>query len=269
MNPMIMVAPNGARKTKADHQALPITPKELADEAVACVKAGATAYHVHVRDEAEKHSLDAGRYREALAEIRAAVGDQMLLQVTSELAGVFQKKDIVQLAETLVPEYMSVAVREIAPSEADEAEAKRFYADCLARGTRLQHIVYSPEDLARFARLWPEGEHASVLFVLGRYSTQQLATPADLLPFIQTLNDSHLAENSAWTICAFGRTELASLTAAAILGGHCRIGFENSCEEPDGSVSHSNGERVKTLNSLLSALGAMPGDIEVARRVLG
>ncbi|NBB83711.1 MAG: hypothetical protein GVY28_09935, partial [Alphaproteobacteria bacterium] len=64
---LLMVAPNGARKTKADHPALPIGPAELAATAVACRDAGAAAIHLHVRDEAGGHSLDAGRYREAIA----------------------------------------------------------------------------------------------------------------------------------------------------------------------------------------------------------
>jgi uncharacterized protein (DUF849 family) len=82
-----MVAPNGARKTKADHPALPIGPAELAATAAACRDAGAAAIHLHVRDEAGGHSLDAGRYREATAEVRAAIGEAMIVQITTEAVG--------------------------------------------------------------------------------------------------------------------------------------------------------------------------------------
>jgi uncharacterized protein (DUF849 family) len=47
---ILAVAPNGARKTKADHPALPMTPEEIAMTAAACHEAGAAMIHLHVRD---------------------------------------------------------------------------------------------------------------------------------------------------------------------------------------------------------------------------
>jgi len=59
--PMILaVAPNGARKTQADHPAVPISPAELAATAAAAQAAGASMIHLHVRDGAQKHILDVG-----------------------------------------------------------------------------------------------------------------------------------------------------------------------------------------------------------------
>jgi uncharacterized protein (DUF849 family) len=46
----IMVAPNGARRTKQDHPALPMNAAETARCAAACHAAGAAMIHVHVRD---------------------------------------------------------------------------------------------------------------------------------------------------------------------------------------------------------------------------
>ena len=54
---MIAVAPNGARKTKADHARLPILPSELAQAAEDCLAAGCCMIHLHVRDKNDKHSL--------------------------------------------------------------------------------------------------------------------------------------------------------------------------------------------------------------------
>lgn len=45
----IAVAPNGGRRTKADHPAIPLTPEELALTARDCLDAGAAMIHVHVR----------------------------------------------------------------------------------------------------------------------------------------------------------------------------------------------------------------------------
>ena len=49
-----MVAPNGARKTRRDHPALPVSIKETVEEAVQCYAAGATVLHGHVRGKQEQ-----------------------------------------------------------------------------------------------------------------------------------------------------------------------------------------------------------------------
>ncbi|MEC8515837.1 MAG: 3-keto-5-aminohexanoate cleavage protein, partial [Pseudomonadota bacterium] len=60
--PRLMVAPNGARRTKADHPAIPVTIQETVETALACAAVGAQAMHLHVRDADQQHVLDAGLY---------------------------------------------------------------------------------------------------------------------------------------------------------------------------------------------------------------
>ena len=86
--PRLMVAPNGARRGKSDHPALPIELDELVETAIACNQAGAEGIHVHVRDDQGHHSLDVGLYRESIAAIEQAV-PELFVQVTSEAAGRF------------------------------------------------------------------------------------------------------------------------------------------------------------------------------------
>ena len=68
---LVMAAPNGARKTKADHPRLPITIEETVEAAVDAYEAGAAILHAHVRDDAGGHSLDHHRYRDLLAAMAA------------------------------------------------------------------------------------------------------------------------------------------------------------------------------------------------------
>src|SRR5262245_8845842 len=110
---MIMVAPNGARRTKTDHPALPLTPTELAEEARACTAAGATAIHLHVRDREGRHTLDASRYREATAAIREATGPDFVIQITTESVGRFSARDQMSCVRALRPQSASIALREI------------------------------------------------------------------------------------------------------------------------------------------------------------
>ena len=72
-----MSAPNGARRSKDDHEALPLTPEELAACAESVADAGAAMLHLHVRDKQGKHSLDPDSYRAAISSIRDRVGDQI------------------------------------------------------------------------------------------------------------------------------------------------------------------------------------------------
>ena len=46
--PRLMVAPNGARRGKGDHPALPITDAEMIATARACHTAGADGIHLHI-----------------------------------------------------------------------------------------------------------------------------------------------------------------------------------------------------------------------------
>ena len=56
--PKLMVAPNGARPTKKDHPAVPVTISETVETAKACYRAGAEGIHFHMRDEEGQHILD-------------------------------------------------------------------------------------------------------------------------------------------------------------------------------------------------------------------
>ena len=86
---LLAVAPNGARKTKADHPEIPITPDEIAQAAAACAEAGASMIHLHVRDNDDKHTLDPDAYRSAIAAIRRETGDRLVIQATSEAVGIY------------------------------------------------------------------------------------------------------------------------------------------------------------------------------------
>ncbi|HEY1886848.1 MAG TPA: 3-keto-5-aminohexanoate cleavage protein, partial [Roseiarcus sp.] len=84
---VLAVAPNGGRKTKADHPALPLTPSELARTANECLERGASMIHLHVRDAEGQHCLDPEVYRATMAEVCQEVGDRLVVQITSESLG--------------------------------------------------------------------------------------------------------------------------------------------------------------------------------------
>lgn len=262
---LIAVAPNGARRGKGDHARLPIGPAELAEAARAAADAGAAMIHLHVRDAAGRHSLGAEHYLPALAAVEAAVGERMIVQCTSEAAGVYQPAEQRAAMRALRPAAMSLALREIVP-EGDEAEGGRFLAWAADSGILPQIILYTPDEVVRLARLVDAGvvpwRRPPVLFVLGRYTPGQRSRPADLLPF--------LAANTPqfpWMVCAFGPQEGAAGLAAALLGGQVRLGFENNLLLPDGQPAADNAALVALLTRSLALQGRRPASAAEARRL--
>lgn len=264
---ILAVAPNGARKTKADHPALPMSASEIAHTAAECREAGAAMIHLHVRDRSGGHSLDADLYREAIAAVRREVGEGLVIQVTSEAVGRYSPDQQIAMVREVMPEAVSLAVREILPDPSRERAAADFYSWARHSGILVQHILYSKDDLAQFDQLVARGvvpgDRHCVLFVLGRYSPGQRSTPCDLLPFLTGGEVSH-----DWFICAFGALETACAVTGAALGGHARVGFENNLLMPDGEPAGSNADLVATTAKLVSGIGRRLADAGQARAMM-
>ncbi|WP_417838642.1 3-keto-5-aminohexanoate cleavage protein [Tritonibacter scottomollicae] len=247
----MMVAPNGARRGKGDHPALPVTTAEIAETARACHVLGAQALHLHVRDGEGVHSLDAGRYRAAIAAV-AESAPTMGVQITTESAGLFDVPAQLACLEALRPAAASVSVREMAR---DAGLAARVYALCAEAGTEVQHILYSPACVAQLKAWYKDGtvplKMRDAILVLGQYATGQPGRPAMLPAFLKEIAPLQLR----WTLCAFGPEEHACLLAAITAGGQVRIGFENSLGAQDAAPWADNAASVAAFLNLAEAQG--------------
>lgn len=264
---IITIAPNGARKTRADHPTLPMTPSEIADTAATCRDAGAGMIHLHVRDREGRHTLDPDAYRAAMWAIKEAVGEGVIIQVTSEAVGMYTAEAQMAMVREVRPEAVSLAIREIVPDAAHESAAGEFLAWLYKERICPQYILYSPEDIARFRDLVRRGvvpgEHHFVLFVLGRYTVGQTSRPEDLLPFL-TVKDA----DWIWAVCAFGPRENACVLTSAALGGHARIGFENNFYLSNGQLAPNNAALVAQVKAGAALLGRPVADAATAREML-
>ncbi|MER9867111.1 3-keto-5-aminohexanoate cleavage protein [Mesorhizobium sp. M0136] len=251
----IAVAPNGGRRSKADHPAIPLTPAELARTAAECADAGAAMIHVHVRDRSGNHLLDADAYHQAIAAIRGAAGHRLVIQITSEALGIYSPAQQMAVVQDVKPQAVSLALREIVPDAGSELAFVRFMAWLHTEGVAPQIILYSPEEAVRLSDMQRRGlipwASIPVLYVLGRYTPGQTSVPADLLPFLA----ANMPRFDHWSVCAFGRNEAACVTAAALLGGHVRVGFENNLFLPNGSIASSNAEAIGTVARILADCG--------------
>ncbi|MBE7638521.1 3-keto-5-aminohexanoate cleavage protein [Sneathiella sp. P13V-1] len=267
MDPLfITVAPNGARKTKKDHPAIPITPEELAVEARSCLEAGASMIHLHVRDDNEGHSLDVGRYRAAMEAIQESCGNGILIQATTEAVGIYDADAQMAMVRELNPPSASVAIRELV-TPGDEDKATAFFHEMTEEGVLLQYILYSDEDVRWFHDLRDRNivpqRKALLLYVLGRYTKGQVSDPKDIVPFLQVTK-----EEDVWAVCAFGENEHLAAGAAAAMGGHVRVGFENNFLTRGKALARSNADLVRQVAEVSRALGRPLGSAAELREIV-
>ena len=253
--PELMVAPNGARKTKKDHPNLPITISEIVEEACICFNHGANAIHAHVREKNERHSLDTGLYNELIKELKVKVPD-LAVQITTEAVGRYSPNEQFEVVKKLSPESASVAFTEMLPDIKDYKLAKKFYEFSIDNNIQVQHILYSFEDLRLFIqaiklKIIPS-INLQVLYVLGRYDKDFQSKTEDLNPFIQ--EHKTIISFTEWGVCAFGEAETDCLMKSYSLGGKARVGFENNFKNADGTIANSNAERVSEIVTLRKSI---------------
>jgi len=252
---VVMAAPNGARLSKAGHPAVPLTSEEIADCAAELSAVGVSVLHLHVRDAKGGHVLDAERYIAVIDAIRERTGDRLVIQVTTEAMGRYDRGQQMALLRGLRPEAASLALRELCPDAAAEPEAGEFFHELIETGTWPQYILYTPAEAARFERLRQAGFFGTyspfVLFVLGRYSDSMQGNPDELDALLATFE----AGSFPWAVCCFGPTEAEAVMRAARLGGHVRIGFENNRTLPDGTQAGDNAQLVVAELQLVEQSG--------------
>ena len=252
---LIMAAPNGARKTKADHPHLPITIEETAIEAKACFDQGAGMLHAHVRDNDGRHVLDAARYRDLLA-LMAETCPDMPCQITTEAVGIYSPQDQAQCLFDTAPRFASLAIAELVGDRS--AKALDFAAstlkDATAMGVKFQYILYTPDDVELLRDMtshsqWPE-QDVDALFVLGKYNPGFKSHPDELDPFLA----KDISFLRSWMICAFGPMEYDVMVKAASKGGHARVGFENNIYLKSGEIAPSTAALIEQLASQLTPM---------------
>ncbi|MCP4875548.1 MAG: 3-keto-5-aminohexanoate cleavage protein [Gammaproteobacteria bacterium] len=264
---IVMVAPNGARKTKRDHATLPVSIEDTVSEAALCHAAGASALHAHVRGSNDEHVLDAGLYRELIAEMAVRVPG-MLIQVTSEAVGIYTPEQQIACIQAVVPQMASISLREISSSFEKPDYAQQYFAWCDEHEVHIQHIVYSADELQQFldyrqCGVIPAG-HRCVLFVLGRYNVNFQSDPTDLDSFLQ-----YDLSQLDWFTCAFGHKEQQCVMRAIEAGGNARIGFENNLYLPNGNIASNTASLVESLVAALRQNDFAAATSEAARQRLG
>ncbi|MBU2895837.1 3-keto-5-aminohexanoate cleavage protein [Vibrio hepatarius] len=265
----IIVAPNGARKTKQDNPNIPLTDTEIIDDVIACRDAGAAMVHLHCRDAKGAHSLDVKLNNHLYAHVKQAVGDSMIVQLTTEAIGIYSPSQQKHLIKTVKPEAASFALRELLPNNTDFNDSQAFFHWAAEQGIISQIILYDQSDISRYLQLLDQGvlpsQNQHALIVLGRYQTQGHPHPRDL----DNLEITALRQRDIRiAICAFGNQEHQCLTHALKQGMDVRVGFENNHLDRNGKPAVNNAQQVRHLKESDNFLNINYHDAYSFRRVL-
>ena len=266
---MITVAPTGAETDKADAPALPTTLPELLAEAVACEAAGASMIHVHVRDAAHRPTLDPVRLRDTVAALREGTGLVVQLSTGGSVHDPLEAR---------------LAVLDAAPDSCSlTCGTTNFGADVflnpwpfmveLHTRARDLHIVpeYELFDLGHVHALgrllgtcglpWGGAVHCDlVLGVPGGMpgTVAALAAAVAALP----------PQVTSWSATGVGRSHLPVAAATLALGGHLRVGMEDTLTYAAGRPVRSNAELVARAARLATELERPPLSPAGARELL-
>jgi len=226
---------NGARPI-GFHPTLPLTPDEMARDAAACIRAGATELHLHPRDGLRRESLKA--VDATLSAIRFACPGTLVGVSTGAWieADEQRTRECIQQWQTL-PDYASVNL-----SEQDAPAVMRALQQ---RGVGIEAGLASVDDAKRFVAMT---ERPQVLRVLIELEQQNFYDASSIVfDIVGILNGAQIDRQIL--LHGFDATVWQFIELSKKHHWSTRIGLEDTCLLPDGTRTQDNAELVATAIS--------------------
>ncbi len=280
---IITCAVTGSIHTPSMSPHLPVTPDEIAREAVAAAEAGAAVLHLHARDPADgRPTPDPGVFMQFLPRIKQAT-DAVVNITTGGGAGMSLDE---RLAAPLAarPELCSLNLGSmnfgLYPMlgkyqefehewERRHLEASRdfifknTFAD-IERilkdlgegcGTRFEFECYDVGHLYTLAHFLDRGLAKPPLFVQTIFGILGGIGPEpDNLVFMRRTADRLFGDAYEWSILAAGRHQMGLCTMGAVMGGNVRVGLEDSLYIAKGALAEGNAQQVAKIRRIMEDL---------------
>lgn len=266
--------------------AVPITPAEIAREALSAHAAGAAIVHIHVRDpKTGLPSMEFGLYEEVVGHIREA-GTDVLINLTTGPGARYRPDDINPM--------MASADSTMASSEKRVEHIIRLKPDLCSLDVATMNFpqyafVNLPKQLEEMALMIQEAGVKPELEVfdlghawLARNMVErgiikgtplfQLCmgvpwaapgTPENMIAMRNTL-----PPGAVWAGFGISANEFPMVAQAAILGGHVRVGLEDNLYIAKGQLASGNAQLVERAVQIVEALGAKVATAAEARDIL-
>ncbi|MGA2159324.1 MAG: 3-keto-5-aminohexanoate cleavage protein [Dehalococcoidia bacterium] len=304
MEPKVIItaALSGSATFKNNNPAVPYSPKEFADEAEKCLKAGAAMVHIHGRDE------ELGGMHTSVVEKVKAVYDavkqrvpELIVQVTSSVGspcqvGPFPESDCVNLINNLIKLNMEARIRAIQAIKPESASLNTNTMNFSLLDRKTGQILYdnvfinSFQMLQDFGRTMeemgcrPEAE----IYDIGGLDNWLLISKQDIFrkpynfnfvwgvaggyrfrpdTFVELVHA--LPPDSNFTTCGVGTEQYPAIMQSCLMGGHMRVGLEDNTRMPNGELAKGSYEQVEMAVKIASCLGREPATPTEARKILG
>lgn len=289
MRPLTILtcAVTGNLTTREQNPALPVTPEEIARSAIDAAKAGASIVHLHARDPSTgKGTTKAELFDEIVGRIRDA-GCDVILNLSTGEGGRFRPSDddpkIAAPGSTLMRPELRVAHVERLRPEVCTLDFNTMYSGTavvintprnleimaqrvLAAGVVPELELFDTGDLQLALAFVERGVLRGPLLwqiVLGvRYGA--MADPQTMAYFA-----SRLPGDAQWTAFGIGRMAFPMLAQSFLLGGHVRIGMEDTVYLDKGVLAPSNAALVEKGIRIVESLGGTIATAAQARAMLG
>jgi len=265
---LITVAPTGAETAKADAPALPVTLDELVEAARACETAGAAMIHVHIRDADARPTLDLGALTETVAALREQTG--LVVQLSTGGAVTDPFEDRLRVLDA-APDSCSLTMGTVNFGDEVFSNPWPFIVSLYERAREREVVpefeLFDIGHVAALNRLLdtygpPYGGQVHCDFVMGVPGGMP-GTADALVAGVRMLPDG-----ASWSATGVGRTTLPVAFAALSLGGHLRVGMEDTLTYARRQPVRGNAELVERAAALATLAQRPPMRPDEARALL-
>jgi uncharacterized protein (DUF849 family) len=275
---------------------LPITPEQIAESAIAAARAGAAIVHLHARDPRDgRPTQDPDLFRRFLPAIAAAC--DVVVNITTGGSQTMTVEHRLQPALQLRPELASLNMgtmnfglyemlarqkswqHDWEPQYLAASEAGMFrntFTDigdilrlCSPNGTRFELECYDIGHLYTAAHFLDRRLLKPPLFIQSVFGIRGgIGGHPDDVAHMRKTADRLFGDAYQWSVLGAGRNQMTIARQAAGLGGHVRVGLEDSLWIDKGQLATSNAQQVEKVRGILTELDLEIATPDEAREIL-
>ncbi|TIX51429.1 3-keto-5-aminohexanoate cleavage protein [Alteraurantiacibacter aquimixticola] len=295
---IITCAPTGSIHTPSMSPHLPLTGDEIATAAIEAAEAGASILHLHARNEADgSPSPRAEDFMRFLPRIKQ--GTDAVINISTGGSATMSLDDRLEGAKAAQPEVCSLNMGPLIfdfSAAANRVESwqhgwERDYVETSRGRIMYNDNVYIERIMLEVGREFGtkfefECYDIGHLYTLAHFADRGLIDPpfmiqgifgilggvgADVrnMAHMVSMADSLFGDDYIFSAFAAGRHQMDFCTQSVLLGGHARVGLEDSLFIGRGELAQSNAQQVRKLRGIVEALGREVATPAEARAMLG
>jgi uncharacterized protein (DUF849 family) len=293
---IITCAVTGSIHTPTMSPHLPITPDEIADQAIAAAEAGAAMLHLHARDpETGRPTPSPALFQRFLPRIKQST--DAIINITTGGGMGMTLDERLAAAKWARPEVASMNMGSVnfniagAGSKIEDwkfdwekpylessrdfilsntfAQIERGMTELSAMGTRFEFECYDIGHLYNLAHFVDRKIVEPPFFIQGVFGILGgIGADPENLVHMKTTADRLFGEDYLFSALAAGRHQMPLVTLSAILGGSVRVGLEDSLYLGRGRLAASNAEQVAKIRRIVEELGLQVASPAEARAMM-